>query len=197
MKNLSGTQTLENLMKSFAGESQARNRYTFYAAIAANEGFRQIESIFLETAENEREHDKRFFKLMLEGLQNQLPAAVEINAVFPVAMKDTLENLKAAAAGENEEATLLYPAFGETAEKEGFPEVAVAFRMITKVEAAHEARYMKLANNISSGQVFKKDGKVFWKCRNCGYIHEGTVAPGTCPGCLHPQEHFEVFVENY
>jgi rubrerythrin len=197
MKNLSGTRTLENLMKSFAGESQARNRYTFYSTIAANEGFRQIESIFLETAENEREHAKRFFKLMQEGLQSELPAAVEINAVYPVAMKDTLENLKAAAAGENEEATQLYPAFGETAQQEGFPEVAMAFRLIAKVEAAHEARYLKLANNVSSGQVFKKEGKVCWKCRNCGYIHEGSVAPGTCPTCLLPQEYFEVLVENY
>jgi rubrerythrin len=197
MKDLNGSTTLENLMKAFAGEAQARNRYTFYATIAANEGFHQIEGIFLETAENECEHARRFFNLMLEGLKSGLPAAVDINATYPVAMKDTLENLKAAAAGENEDWSKLYPSFGNMATQEGYPEVAVAFRLIGRVEAAHEARYLKLANNLSSGLVFKKDNKVFWKCRNCGYIHEGNIAPGTCPACLLPQEYFEVFVENY
>lgn len=197
MKSLKGTKTLENLLKAFAGESQARNRYTFYASIANKEGYRQIESIFIETAENEKEHAKRFYRLMLQGLDGELPAEVSINAAYPVAQGNTLENLKAAAAGEYEEWAKLYSEFGDTAEEEGFSEVADAFRMIAKVEQKHEARYNKLASNIEKDEVFKKDGKVFWKCRNCGYIHEGDSALETCPACLHPKAHFEVFVENY
>ena len=197
MKNLRGTKTLENLMKAFAGESQARNRYTFYASVANKEGLKQIQGLFLETADNESEHAKRFFNLMLEGLEGEVPATVEVTAAFPVAFGSTLDNLKAAAAGESEEWTKLYPAFAEVATEEGFPEVAAAFRMIARAEEAHEKRYGKLVANLEAGAVFKKDGKVFWKCRNCGYIHEGPVAPKTCPACLHPQGFFELLVENY
>lgn len=197
MKSLKGTKTLENLMKAFAGESQARNRYTFYASIANKEGYRQIEAIFKETADNEKEHAKRFYKLMLEGLDGELPAAVDINATYPVAQGNTLENLKAAAAGEREEWTMLYADFEKVAKEEGFPEVANAFKMIAKVEEKHEARYKKLAENIEKGKVFKKDSKVLWKCRNCGYVHEGASAPEKCPACLHLQAHFELFIENY
>lgn len=197
MKSLKGTKTLENLMKSFAGESQARNRYTFYASIANKEGYRQIEAIFLETADNEKEHAKRFYKLLLEGLNGELPASVAINAEYPVAQGDTLANLKAAAAGEHEEWSMLYSDFADIAQQEGFPEVAAAFRMIAKVEEKHEARYLKLASNIEQGKVFKKDTKVLWKCRNCGYVHEGEGAPDTCPACLHPKSHFELFAEAY
>lgn len=197
MKNLNGTKTLENLMKAFAGESQARNRYTYYASIANKEGYRQIEAIFYETADHEKEHAKRFYKLLLEGLNGQLPAGIEITAAFPVAQGTTLDNLKAAAAGENEEWTELYPTFAKVAEEEGFPEVASAFRMVSRSEEGHEARYNKLVSNIEKGQVFKKDSKVMWKCRNCGYLHEGESAMDKCPACLHPQAHFEVFVENY
>ncbi|TYQ15446.1 UNVERIFIED_CONTAM: rubrerythrin [Acetivibrio alkalicellulosi] len=197
MKSLKGTKTMENLMKAFAGESQARNRYTYYASIANKEGYRQIEGIFIETADNEKEHAKRFYKLLLEGLNGELPSMIEINASYPVAQSTTKENLEAAAAGENEEWTDLYPEFAKVADEEGFPEVAVAFRMIAKVEEKHETRYKKLAANISNETVFKKDSKVLWKCRNCGYIHEGDGAPVKCPACVHPQAHFEVFVENY
>ena len=197
MKSLKGTKTLENLMKAFAGESQARNRYTFYASIANKEGYRQIEAIFLETADNEKEHAKRFYKLLLEGLNGELPASVAINAEYPLAQGDTLANLKAAAAGEHEEWSMLYSDFADVAQQEGFPEAAAAFRMISKVEEKHEARYLKLASNIEQGKVFKKDTKVQWKCRNCGYVHEGEGAPDTCPACLHPKAHFELFVEAY
>lgn len=197
MKSLKGTKTAENLLKSFAGESQARNRYTFYASIADKEGFKQIKNIFVETADNEKEHAKRFYKLLLEGLNNDLPLMIEINAAYPVAQGTTLDNLKAAANGENEEWSILYPAFAQTAEQEGFPEVAAAFKMIASVEKKHEARYKKLAENITSNAVFKKPEKILWKCANCGYIHEGPEAPESCPACLHPQSYYEVFVENY
>lgn len=197
MKELKGTNTLENLMRAFAGESQARNRYTFYASVANKEGFRQIEAIFIETADNEREHAKRFYKLLLEGLKGELPATVNIEAAFPVAYGTTLENLKAAAAGEHEEWHDLYNAWGDTAAQEGFPEVAAAFRAIAKVEQRHEARYNKLAENVATDRVFKKDEIVAWKCRNCGYIHEGKEAPEICPSCLHPKAHFELLGENY
>ena len=197
MKSLKGTKSCENLLKAFAGESQARNRYTFYASVANKEGYRQIEAIFLETAENEREHAKVFYKHLLKGLKGEIPTAVEINAAYPVAQADTLANLKAAAAGENEEWTVLYKGFAETADKEGFPEVAESFRKIALVEERHEARYLKLAANIEAGKVFKKDEEVSWKCRNCGYIHEGEGALDECPACNHAQAHFEVFVETY
>ncbi|MGE5674153.1 MAG: rubrerythrin family protein, partial [Mycobacterium leprae] len=142
-------------------------------------------------------HAKRFFNLMLEGLQGETPAAVEVHAAYPVARAATLENLKAAAAGENEEWTKLYPAFAETATREGFPEVAAAFRAIGRAEEAHEKRYSKLVANLEAGVVFRKNDRIFWKCRNCGYIHEGPAAPQKCPACLQPQGYFEVFVENY
>lgn len=197
MKSLKGTKTAENLLKAFAGESQARNRYTFYASIADKEGFKQIKNIFIETADNEKEHAKRFYKLLLEGLAGELPAMVEINAGYPVAQGTTLDNLKAAASGENEEWTALYPTFAKIAEEEGFPEVAGAFKMIANVEKRHETRYQKLATNISNNEVFKKSASVQWKCGNCGHIHEGPNAPEKCPACLHPQAFFEVFVETY
>lgn len=191
MASVKGTRTEHNLLAAFAGESQARNRYTYFASVARKEGYRQIEALFLETAENEREHAKRYFKF-LEG------GALEITATYPAGIiGSTVDHLKAAAAGENEEWTKLYPDAADIADEEGFPEVAQAFRAIAKVEAKHEARYLKLLANIESGQVFKKDANVVWKCRNCGYVHEGDEAPGMCPACVHPQEHFELFVETY
>lgn len=197
MKSLKGTKTAENLMKAFAGESQARNRYTYYASVADKEGFKQIKNIFIETADNEKEHAKRFYKFLLEGLKEELPATIEIAASFPVAQGSTLDNLKAAAGGENEEWTDLYPAFADIADEEGFPEIAAAFRMIASAEKRHETRYNKLAANIENGTVFKKDQKVLWKCGNCGYVHEGAEAPDKCPACIHPQAYFELFVETY
>lgn len=197
MKSLKGTKTAENLLKAFAGESQARNRYSFYSSIADKEGYKQIRNIFIETADNEKEHAKRFYKLLLAGLEGELPAMIEIQAGYPVAQGTTVENLRAAASGENEEWSELYPEFAKVAEEEGFPEVAVAFKMIATVEKKHEARYSKLADNIDNKVVFNKDQKVAWKCGNCGYIHEGTHALESCPACIHPQSHFEVFVENY
>jgi len=196
MKSLKGTKTAENLLKAFAGESQARNRYTYYASVADKEGYKQIRNIFIETADNEKEHAKRFYKFLLAGL-GELPATLEITASFPIAQGNTLDNLKAAASGENEEWSELYPAFADVAEEEGFNEIAAVFRAIAKAEERHEIRYNKLASNIQKGQVFQKDGKTFWKCGNCGYIHEGTTAPELCPACAHPQAHFEVFAETY
>ena len=191
MASVKGTRTEHNLLAAFAGESQARNRYTYFASVARKEGYRQIEALFLETAGNEREHAKRFFKF-LEG------GALEITATYPAGvLGTTAEHLKAAADGENEEWTILYPAAADIAEEEGFPVVAQAFRAIAKVEEKHEARYRKLLVNIESGQVFKKDANVAWKCMNCGYVHDGDEAPGMCPACVHPQEHFELFVETY
>lgn len=195
--NLKGTKTAENLLKAFAGESQARNRYTYYASIADKEGYKQIKNIFIETADNEKEHAKRFYKLLLEGFQGELPTTVEINASYPVAQGTTLDNLKAAAAGEKEEWDELYPAFAKVADEEGFPEVANVFRLVAAAEKWHEIRYNKLLDNVQNGKVFKKDGKVLWKCGNCGYVHEGESAPEKCPACLHPQAYFEVYVEAY
>ncbi len=196
MKSLKGTKTAENLLKAFAGESQARNRYTYYASVADKEGYKQIKNIFIETADNEKEHAKRFYKLLLAGL-GELPATIQITADYPVAQGNTMENLKAAASGENEEWSELYPAFAKIADEEGFSEVANTFRMISLAEKRHEIRYNKLADNVANGQVFKKDGKVMWKCGNCGYIHEGPEAPEKCPACLHPQGYFELFAETY
>jgi len=191
MPEIKGTETEKNLLKAFAGESQARNRYTYFAGVARKEGYRQIEALFIETAENEREHAKRFFKF-LEG------GDLEITAAYPAGrIGTTVENLKAAAAGENEEWTELYPAFAETAKKEGFAEVAAAFTMIAKVEKEHEERYLKLARNIEKGEVFERASTVRWKCRNCGYVHEGTEAPAMCPACQHPQAYFEIKESNY
>ncbi len=190
-QTLKGTETEKNLLKSFAGESQARNRYTFFAKQALKEGFVQIANIFTETAEQEKEHAKRFFSF-LEG------GDVEITATFPAGkVGTTAENLKAAAMGEHEEWTDAYPHFAEVAEKEGFKQIAVVFKMIAKVEAEHEKRYLKLLANIENGEVFKKGEKTKWKCNNCGYVHEGSAAPEKCPACDHPQAHFQVKEENY
>jgi len=194
MSTLKGTKTAENLLKAFAGESQARNRYTYYASAAKKEGYVQISNIFTETADNEKEHAKVFFKLLNESLNGE---GVEITAGYPVALGDTKANLKSAAQGENEEWSQLYPEFADVAEKEGFPAIATTFRNIAKVELKHEARYLKLLQNIENGYVFKKESSVLWKCNNCGYIHEGNSAPELCPACAHPQAHFEVFVETY
>jgi rubrerythrin len=194
---LTGTQTAVNLMKSFAGESQARNRYTYYASVADKEGYKQIRNIFIETADNEREHAKRFFKFLLAGFASELPAMIEIEATFPVAQGNTYDNLLAAATGENEEWSHLYPMFADIAEKEGFAEIAEVFRFIAEAEKRHEIRFNKLAENIKNGAVFKKSDKVLWKCGNCGYIHEGNEAVDECPACAHPQAHFELFVETY
>jgi len=191
MNSLKGTQTEQNLLKAFAGESQARMRYDYFSKQAKKEGLEQIAAIFAETAENEKEHAKRFFKFLEGGM-------VEITASYPAGIiGTTLENLKAAADGENEEWTELYPQFADIAEQEGFKEVAIAFRMIAKVEKAHEKRYRKLYQNLEEGKVFERDGILVWKCRNCGYLHEGKKAPKTCPACLHPQSYFEIHTENY
>jgi rubrerythrin len=191
MGSIKGTKTEQNLLKSFAGESQAKNRYEFAAKVAKKEGLEQISAIFAETAAQEKEHAKRFFKF-LEG------GALEITAAYPAGIIDnTLGNLKAAAAGENEEWTEIYPEFAATATEEGFPEIAAAFTMIAKVEAEHEKRYLKLLANLENGIVFEKEGEVYWMCRNCGYIHKGKAAPQKCPACLHPQSYFEVKKDNY
>jgi len=191
MKNLQGTKTEQNLLKAFAGESQARMRYDYFAKQAKKDGLEQMSSIFEETALNEKEHAKRFFRF-LEG------RPVEITATYPAGkIGTTAENLKAAAMGENEEWTELYPEFAKIAEEEGFSEVASAFKFIAKVEEEHERRYLKLLKNLEEGKVFEKDGVVIWKCRNCGYIHEGQKAPDKCPACLHPKAYFEIKEENY
>jgi len=197
MKNLKGTRTAQNLLKAFAGESQARNRYTYFASAADKEGYKQIRNIFIETADNEKEHAKRFYKFLLEGFKDEIPTAIEINAAYPVAQGNTLDNLTASANGENEEWSELYPDFAKTADEEGFPEVAVVFRMIALAEKRHETRYRKLANNVENNRVFYRDSKTSWKCGNCGYVHEGDCAPETCPACAHPRAHFELFVETY
>ena len=191
MKSLKGSKTEQNLLKAFAGESQARMKYDYFAKQAKKEGLEQIAAIFDETALNERVHAKRFFKF-LEG------GPVEITATFPAGIiGTTLENLKAAAEGENEEWTELYPEFARIAEEEGYFEVAAAFKLISKVEKAHEERYNTLYTNLEEGKVFERDGKVVWKCRNCGYLHEGTKPPLNCPACLHPQSYFEIKESNY
>lgn len=186
-----GTETEKNLMKAFAGESQARNRYTYFASKAAKEGYVQIADIFTETANQEKEHAKRFFNFLEGGM-------LEITASFPAGVTGTtLENLRAAAAGEHEEHSLLYPGFASVARKEGFEAIAVVFEKISVAEKQHEKRYLDLAANVESGKVFKKDKKVTWRCRNCGYLHEGEEAVELCPACAHPQAHFELLGENY
>lgn len=197
MKSLVGTKTRENLMKSFAGESQARNRYTMYAKVAEKEGYRQIAKLFIETAENEYQHAKRFFNFLAEGLKDELPTVVEIEAGFPVALGNTAENLKAAAAGEKEEWDELYPEFARIAKEEGFPEVAAAYLKIADAEKRHEIRFNKLRENVEKGIVFQREETREWICQKCGYVHTGNSAPNTCPTCLHPQAYFELFVENY
>jgi rubrerythrin len=191
MKKLKGTHTEKNLLASFAGESQARNRYTYFASAAKKAGFEQIAAVFLETADNEKEHAKRFFKL-LEG------GEVEITASYPAGViGDTAANLEAAAAGENLEWTKLYKEAKQVARQEGFEEVAVQFKEIAEVEEQHEKRYRKLLKNVREGKVFKKDAVVKWKCRNCGYVHEAKEAPEECPACAHPQAYYELLCENY
>jgi len=191
MAELAGSKTEQNLLKSFAGESQARNRYEFFAKVAKNEGYEQIAAIFQETANQEKEHAKRFFKF-LEGRN------VEITAMYPAGkIGTTTENLKAAALGENEEWTELYPEFAKIAKEEGFNDIATAFNMIAKVEEQHEIRYNKLLKNIKEEKVFKKENKIKWYCRNCGYVHEGAEAPKECPACLHPQSYYELLAENF
>ncbi len=191
MKSIKGTQTEQNLLKAFAGESQARMRYDYFSKQAKKEGLEQISAIFNETALNEKEHAKRFFKFLEGGM-------VEITAAYPAGIiGTTLENLKAAADGENEEWSELYPEFADVAEKEGFKDVAIAFRMIARVEKAHEERYRKLYDNLDSGRVFEREGVIVWKCRNCGYLHEGKKAPKKCPACLHPQSYFEIQETNF
>jgi rubrerythrin len=195
VKSLKGTKTAENLLKAFAGESQARNRYTYYASVASKEGSVQISNIFLETADHEKEHAKRFFKFLNESLNGEM---VEINnASYPVALGDTKANLLAAAQGENEEWSSLYPEFARVADEEGFPQIAEVFRRVSVGEKFHEERYRKLLDNIENDKVFKKDTVIKWKCGNCGYIHEGDSAPNLCPACAHPQAHFEVLTEPY
>jgi rubrerythrin len=190
-KSIKGTQTEKNLLKAFAGESQARNRYTYFASKARKEGFEQIANIFAETAENEKEHAKVFFNY-LEG------GDVEIVAAYPAGMiKDTKSNLEGAAAGENMEWTKLYADFAKIAREEGFPDVAVSFEQISKVEKFHESRYRKLIANMANGEVFKKKTTVKWHCANCGYVYEGTEPPKECPACKHPQAFYEVLAENY
>ncbi|MBE0616642.1 MAG: rubrerythrin family protein [Proteobacteria bacterium] len=191
MGNLKGTETEKNLLKAFAGESQARNRYTYFAGQARKDGLVQIATIFEETADQEKEHAKRFFKF-LEG------GDVEVTASFPAGRIGTsLENLLAAAAGENHEHTELYPGFAKTARAEGFEAVARAFEAVSVAERQHEKRYRALAANVEAGRVFRRDEEVTWRCRNCGYLHHGPGAPDTCAACLHPQAHFELLGENY
>jgi rubrerythrin len=187
---IKGSKTEKNLMAAFAGESQARNRYTYYASVAKKAGYEQISAVFLETAGNEKEHAKIFFKLLEEG-------EVEINASYPVAMGDTEANLQAAADGENLEWSTLYPGFAKVAEEEGFKKVACTFSKVAEVEKEHEARYQALLRNVKEGKVFKKDAPIKWHCRNCGYVHQGTEAPTVCPVCQHPRAYFEVLAENY
>jgi rubrerythrin len=190
-KSIKGTKTEQNLLKAFAGESQAKNRYTFYAKQAKKEGFEQIAAFFEETALNEESHAKIFFRF-LEG------GPVEITATYPAgAIGTTAENLKAAADGEKEEWSELYPGFGKTAQEEGFPKVATAFKLISAIEAHHEKRYRKLLNNLEKNRVFEKDEKTYWVCRKCGYIHYGVKALNNCPVCDHPMAYFEVLQENY
>jgi rubrerythrin len=190
-KSVIGTKTEQNLLKAFAGESQARNRYTYFASVARKEGYEQIAAFFLETAENEKEHAKVFFK-HLEG------GDLEITAAYPAGIiKGTKENLDHAATGENLEWTTIYADFEKIAQEEGFPEVAQSFREIAKVEKFHESRYRKLSSNVGEKTVFNKKQNTTWHCRNCGYIHEGNEAPKECPACKHPQAHYEVLAENY
>ncbi len=190
-KSIKGSQTEKNLLKAFSGESQARNRYTYFSAAARKEGLVQIAYIFEETANQEKEHAKRFFKF-LEG------GDVEITETYPAGkVATTLENLRAAAEGEKYEWSEMYPAFAKVAREEGFDEVAAAFDAISIAEKQHGKRYQELADNLESGKVFKRNGKVVWRCRNCGYLHEAEEAPELCPACLHPRAHFELLGENW
>ncbi len=191
MKSIKGTETERNLLKAFAGESQARSRYTFFASKARKEGYEQIAAVFTETADQEKEHAERFFKF-LEG------GTVEITASYPAGpIGTTAENLLAAAEGEREEWDGLYRTFADTAEAEGFHEIATAFRMIATVESVHEQRYLKLLSRLTDGDFFRRDGKIWWQCRNCGFVCEASEAPQICPACKHPQAYFEPRRDNY
>ncbi len=191
MERLKGTKTERNLLTAFAGESQARNRYTYFGSKAKKEGYEQISAIFLETADNEKEHAKRLFKFLDGG-------EVEISAAFPAGViGGTKENLKASARGENYEHTKMYPEFARVAEKEGFKEIADVLQSIAVAEKGHEERYIALRENIEKGKVFKREKVVRWRCRNCGYIHEGTEPPEECPACAHPKAYYELLCENY
>ncbi len=190
-KSIKGTRTEKNLLISFAGESQARSRYTFFASVAKKEGYEQIAAVFMETAEQEKEHAKRFFKFLEGGM-------VEITASYPAGIiSDTMKNLEEAAAGEYEEWHDMYPVFADIAEEEGFKQIAVAWRMIARVEQEHERRYLKLLENVREGKVFEKDEEILWQCRNCGYVHKGKKALDKCPACEHPQAFFEPMKQNY
>lgn len=190
-KSIKGTKTEQNLLKAFAGESQARSRYVYFASTARKEGYRQIASVFEETAEQEKEHAKRFFKFLEGGM-------VEITASYPAGIiGTTAQNLTAAAEGENEEWSELYPEFAKVAEEEGFPKVATAFKMIARVEAEHEARYRALLARVEAEKVFEREEEIEWQCSNCGYVHKGKKAPKTCPACIHPMEFFEPKKNNY
>ena len=191
MVSLKGTRTEKNLLTAFAGESQARNRYNFFASQAKKEGYEQVSATFSDTAENEKEHAKRLFKF-LEG------GEVETTAAFPAGIiGDTKENLRAAAAGENHEYMQMYPEFAHIADEEGFQEIASVMRAIAVAEKEHETRYLTLLENIEKDRVFKRDNVVKWRCRNCGYVHEGAEAPEECPACAHPRDYFELLCENY
>jgi rubrerythrin len=190
-KSIKGTRTEQNLLKAFAGESQARGRYVYFASVAKKEGYLQIAAVFEETAEQEKEHAKRFFSFLEGGM-------VEITASYPAGIiGTTAQNLAAAAAGENEEWTELYPEFAEIAMEEGFPKVATAFKMIAKVEAEHEARYRTLLARVEAGKVFEREEDIEWQCRNCGYVHKGKKALENCPACQHPKDYFEPKKNNY
>lgn len=191
MPSIKGTRTEQNLLKAFAGESQARMRYTYFASVAKREGYEQISALFLETADNEKEHAKVFFKYLEGGM-------VEITAAYPAGIiGTTAENLLEAAEGEKMEWSELYPDFADIADEEGFPEIATSFREIAEVENWHERRYRKLLENVERHRVFSREEPVRWKCRNCGYVHEGPVAPEICPACKHPQAYYELWCENY
>jgi rubrerythrin len=191
MKSIKGTRTEQNLLKSFAGESQARNRYTYFASVAKKEGYEQIAAIFEETANQEKEHAKRMFKFLEGGI-------VEITATYQAGViGTTAENLKEAAGGEHEEWSDLYPFFAQVADEEDFPQIAAMYRMISVAEKGHEERYLALLHNVETNEVFDKIDEVTWQCRNCGYIHTGKTPPEICPACLHPQAYFEVIKENY
>lgn len=191
MATLKGTRTEKNLLISFAGESQARNRYTYFASVAKKEGYEQIAAVFTETADQEKEHAKKFFKYLEGGM-------VEITTSFPAGVIGTTrDNLAAAANGEHEEWAEMYPEFAKIAEEEGFPQIAATFRMVSKAEAAHEERYLKLLERVQSGMCFLREEEIYWQCRNCGYVHKGKKAPEVCPACTHPQAYFEPKRENY
>lgn len=190
-KSVKGTKTEQNLLKAFAGESQARSRYTFFASVAKKEGYEQISGVFMETAEQEKEHAKRFFKFLEGGM-------VEITASYPAGkIGTTMENLAAAAAGENEEWAEMYPEFAAIADEEGFPAIAAVFRNVATVEEQHEIRYRKLLAHVEAGDVFSREEEIYWQCRNCGYVHKGKNAPESCPACAHPRAYFEPMKQNY